>query len=331
MNKKIVRLLEQKNIADCIQQWGSAISIALLDPTCNIFTTPIHNGIIGYRSISKYVIVFGDPVCPQEAIGGLTSEFHIFCSQNNKKIVYVATSEKFKQWMLQTHCNSSIEWGVHVTLNPKINVLEKTGRRASTLRNKFNQAARNGMVFKEYHNPDLKIEEEMQKVHTAWLRNRKGAQIYLYPVDLFNDRHCKRWFYTKYNNEIVGVLMLNRIDAHNGWALNILMIKPNAPAITSEFLILSVLELLRKENCAHFSIGVVPLNQLEEIEGLGSVSQWFARAIYKIAKKLFNLEDRHRYWRKFSPSTQRTFVLLSHPTIKFSEIIGIINALNAKI
>lgn len=331
MEKNIACSDKDKNIAEYIRQWGNAISLALLDPACNFFTIPTHEGVIGYKCISHYVIVFGDPVCPPESLEALMMAFHYFCVNNKKKIIYIATTEKFTQFALKNYCHISIEIGVNLSLNPIDDVISKTGRTASGLRNKINQSKRFGIEIREYKNFDAEIEQEMHKVHALWLQHRKGVQIYLYPVDFFTDRPNKRWFYALHNKEIVGILMLNRIDSHAGWALNILMIKPDAPSTVSEYILLSVFETLRLENCKHFSVGAIPADTLGNIEGCGVISKWFARRLYILAKKFFNLENRFRYWKKFNPYTQRAFVMLSHSTIKISDIWSIIHALHGKI
>ena len=76
---------ENKTVAQQISRWGNAASIALLDPSCNIFSVPHLEGIIGYRIASQYAIVFGDPVCEQKVIKDLLSSFHEHCALHKKK------------------------------------------------------------------------------------------------------------------------------------------------------------------------------------------------------------------------------------------------------
>jgi len=317
--------------ADYVCRWGNSASIALLDPSCKFFSVLSVKGVIGYRMATKYAVVLGDPVCPGENLEILMQKFHAFCTQQDKKILYLAVSEQFMKWSLNRYCNSAIECGVEIILNPQIDATNKKGKKASLLRNKYNQSIRDGINVKEYCGYDEQMEASLQNIREVWLKNRKGPQIYLLSVNMFEDRIHKRWFYAEHNGELIAVLMLNRIDAFHGWVLNILMVIPNAPTVTSEFIMLSTLSILRNECCSFFSIGTVPASQLGAIEGLGCFSQWLARTLFKIAKKIFRLEDRQRYWKKFYPQTKSTFVLFNTSSIRFSELLDIVRALSGKI
>lgn len=323
-------LLENYNVAEYVHRWGNAASIALLDPSCSIFTTDLVDGVIGYRFASQYAVVFGDPVCPVDSRDNLMKEFNTFCSQQGKSVIYIATSEPFMQWSMNRYCGSAIECGNEIILDPCSDPTKRTGKKASLLRNKYNQSIREGIHVQEYCGYDEQLEEVMQQVRDCWLQNRKGPQLYLLQINMFTDREHKRWFYAKHEDRVVGVVMLNRIDAYNGWVLNILMVMPDAPTTTSEFLILSTLAILREEECPFFSIGMVPREQLGRIEGLSTFSQWLARHTFTVAKRIFRLDDRERYWKKFHPSRQPTFVLFSKSHITIAEVIGICRALNAR-
>lgn len=328
--EKNIYLYEGSHTADYVCRWGNSASIALLDPSCKFFSVRSLEGVIGYRVATKYVVVLGDPVCPDENLEKLMQKFNAFCTQQDKKILYIATSEQFMKWALNRYCNSAIECGVEIILNPQIDLANKKGKKASLLRNKYNQSIRDGIQVKEYCGYDEHLEEEIQNIREVWLKNRRGPQIYLLQVNMFVDRIHKRWFYAKHNGRLIAVLMLNRIDAFQGWVLNILMVVPDAPTVTSEFIILSTLSILRSEGCSFFSVGTVPASQLGKIEGLGCFSQWLARKLFKIAKKIFKLEDRQRYWKKFYPESRSTYVLFNTSSIRFSEILDIVRALSAK-
>ena len=142
---------ENKTVAQQVSRWGNAASIALLDPSCNIFSVPHLEGIIGYRIASQYAIVFGDPVCEQKVIKELPIHFMNIVQQDKKKIIYIRTSsEQFAQLSLNNFCKAAIEFGSEVILNPMLDPMQKTGKKASLLRNKYNQAMRDGIIVEEY-------------------------------------------------------------------------------------------------------------------------------------------------------------------------------------
>lgn len=317
-------------LADYIQRHGNATSIALFDPVFKIFKTPSVEGIIGYRDESQCAVVFGDPICDPKDMPTLTHAFHDYCQEHNKSIIYSLTSQSFKDWALKEKlCHLSIEVGNEIILSPFDDPRLKTGHDPRLLRNKWNQAQRNHIIFKEYVGSDPALEKHMNEVAHAWGDNRNGPQLYFGYIDLFAHRTNKRWFYTEQNGEILTVLMLNRIDIHQGWVINLLLRKPQAPTYLSEVTLLGALDILRNEQCNFLSVGPMPGLQLGSMEGFGTFTQLLARNTYKIAKKIFKLEERQRFWKKFEPHKAPMFVLFSNPRVKLRELKGIMKAFNA--
>jgi len=303
--------MQQLTTAQAVERWGNSTSLGILDPNCSIFTLPEVDGIIGYRIHRSSAVVFGDPVCPPENIPVLVHAFQDFCKQHKKSIIYIATSSKFTDWALQNNYPIALSIGNEIILNPTQNALVGSTHRARALRNKYNHSVRIGVTVHEYdgHNPAK--EDMLNAVAQAWLKNRVGPQIGLAHVSLFSDREHKRWFYAELDTVIIGVLMLNRINASAGWTVNMLMLQPHAPYGTSEHIIVHVLTLLGQEGCAFFSAGTTTSTSITHIHGLGSISRWLVQKGFKLAQKIFRLSDRQKYWEKFQPQAEPAFVIFS--------------------
>jgi len=317
--------------ADYVQQWGHPTSVGIFDSECQIFSVPEMDGIIGYRWQAKNAVVLGDPICPPATLLSLVTAFTSYCNAHNKKIIYVGTSDHFAQWALH-HCmySCSIEIGSEIIINPMQNPLAGTGKNASRLRNKHSLALRDGLEVKEYIEYDCALEQSMEKVATLWQQNRKGPQIYLTQLSILSDRANKRYFYAEQQGDMIGVLILNRIDAYQGWFINILMLVPNAHNSTSEFIILKALESLRAQECNHLSIGVNAGNELGQIQGFNSFFSWVARKAYYCINRVFQLDNCERYWNKFSPVKKPSFLLFSQSRLGLQDITDILYALNVK-
>ncbi len=320
---------ENHSVADYVQKWGHFTSVALLDPSCHIFHCPEANGIIGYKVKAGCAIVFGDPVCAQMNVEQLINRFHDYCYRSVKNIVHVSASQQFVTWGLQHKYRTAISIGNEIILDPSFDPKERKGFDASNLRNKCNQAKRLNIIIKEHLTDDPHIERDIENVARSWLQGRKGLQIYLLQIDLFAHRSNKRWFYAQQNDEIIGVLMLNKLDSYQGWYLNMLMTTQTAPPITSEVLVLSALDALRLERCNFVTIGTLASSALETVIGLSHAATWFAKNTFKLITTLFKLHSRQWYWKKFQPQTAPSFLLGSNQGIGIREIVGIMGSLNA--
>lgn len=320
----------ETHIADCVSRWGGSASVALFDPSCQIFSTPNHDGIIGYRSESACAVVYGDPVCSWDSMSGLVKAFHDHCDNLNLRIVYVTASERFANWAMKDSCGALVQFCEELILNPQSShALE--GAPGRKLRNKVNRSVNAGIRVHEYVEDDIKIETEIEKASFAWLKARQGPQIYLANVHLFSMRAGKRWLYARLGDNIVGVLLLNQLNARGGWLINLLMATPEAPPGTSELLVIEALKLLKNEGCQFLTLGVVPASQIGKIIGIGALSTWSMRRTFKAIKWIFSLDARSKYWKKFQPKNEPSYLVFRHPHVGFREIVGVMRAMHVSV
>lgn len=316
-------------VAEYIREWGGSASIALLDPACEHFVIPNCKGMIGYRTESNCAVVLGDPVCAPSHKADLVHSFHDYCKENGKNIIYTTTSERFAYWAMQNGCSALVQVGDELISNPQHDPLE--GSSGRKLRNKISHCIHAGITVEEYTTEDKELEAAIMQVGDSWRKGRQGPQIYLAGVNLFAHRSGKRWFYARQGKRVVGVLLLNQLKARKGWLLNLLLATPDAPHGTTELLVVSALEVLRREKCHYISFGTTPADQIGEIIGLGTLSSWIARIAFVVAKTVFRLDARKKYWKKFHPQSERSYLLFSQPQIGLREIKSMMSALNVSL
>lgn len=322
-------MCDQDLLVKYIEKWGVPASIALLDPKVKIFKDPDIDGIIGYKIESNCAIVFGEPICNPKDLLTLTNAFHEYFAKKTN-IIYTAVSQKFLDWFRLNHDGASIQFGNEIILDPSKDIKLEHGKEASLLRNKYRQSIRDNIFIKEYIGYNKKIEAGINLVKQNWLKNKKGPQIYLLEIDLFSYRQNKRWFYAEHNGEIIGAVLLNKLDKYKGWVLNLIIKNNNSHNCTSEFLIMELLNQLNKEDCHFLSIGPLPNTELSKIEGFGFLITFFTKLIYNLLKKIFKLTDRQRYWKKFYPIKKPSFLVFHKPKIGVREILAITKAFNVE-
>lgn len=316
----------REKIADLIKRLGHPPAIINLDPQYQIFTIPSVDGFIGYRLESKCAVVTGDPVCADSDIPELTIAFHEYCKEKGWGVIYLVASEQFRKWAMGKVCHASIHFGDEYVIDPANDPAK--GRKGEKLRWKVHKAVEEEVVVHEYTGNDIDLEADIELTGRNWLRGRKGPQIYLAHLDIFDTRTGKRWFYAKKGDRIVGLVILNRVDKHRGWVLNMLMALNDAPVGTSELLMMSVVERLREEGCHFFALGAGPGKTLGDISGLSTVSALIARGCYKIAHRLFRLHTHNHFLKKFLPAFLPSYLMFSRSKIGINEIIALKKSTN---
>lgn len=321
----------KNSVVELVRRWGGSASDAVLDPANHIFSIPAVDGLIGYRKDPGCAVVFGDPVCSPDNLTPLVSAFHQFCKSKGWGIIYLTASEQFAHWSASQMGGAIIEFGTELFINPQCDPRKLTGVNASLVRRKVKHALREHVSINEYTGQDIKLEKAIEQVGIDWLSTRRGPQIYTSRIRLFDDRIGKRWFYAQKGDQIVGIVVLNQIQAYEGWLINRLMVTPQAPNGTPELLIVSALEKIASEGCCFATFGSVTAEQLGKIEGIGAFSSWIARHSFKIAKKIFHLEGHNKFWEKFHPQSRPSYLLFDQSKVGLKEIVSLKRALNVSL
>lgn len=285
-------------VVKLVRKWGDLNTDAVLDPHCSLFFIPSIDGFIGYRIELNCAVVFGEPVCSHDDKVQLIKAFRSFCEEKHLNIVYIIISKDFADIALEQHKGVLIQFGNKLVLNPHDNPSKKTGSQAVLLRKKVKHALKAGITVTEYKNEDLAFEKEIENIGNSWLQSRKGPQVFIAHLNIFQDKEGKRWFYASKNNRVMGFLVLNAIQEGSGWLLNNVILASDAPSGTSELLINSVFETLQENNCSRIIIGPVIGKGIKAI-GLRPFSIWFLKMIFQGMKRIFRLEGQKVFWENF--------------------------------
>lgn len=312
-----------------VRKWADTNTDAILEPKTEIFSVPSLEGFIGYRIEGKNAIVYGDPVCTPSAKGTLASLFQEYCAKQGLGVVYTIVTEPFALWGAKELNGSSIEFGKRFILDPLNHSFHQTGTKASLARRKMRHALKEGAAALEYTGNDQALEKMMEQAATDWKKARRGLQVHFSNFHLFEYRLGKRWFYAKFKDKIVGILVLNELQAHAGWLLNHVIMTKEAPAGTTELLVITALQTLEKENCRYVLAGPIPASHLGNMEGLNLFSKLFVKTVYKSAKILLNLDRHQSFWEKFQPKEEPSYLLFPRKNLNYSSIYSLLKAYNA--
>jgi lysylphosphatidylglycerol synthetase-like protein (DUF2156 family) len=321
--------IDKEKVRSWVQQYGGSASICYLDCNCSFFVKEGIEGAVGYRVVARCAVVMGDPLCKEEDKLALSLFFKDEMKKRSLPVIYITASESFTKMSQGKTCASCIEVVDELICNPQKD--PKVGTKGKRLRGKVNQARRLGVTAHEYTTLSPSLEKEMEDVALQWLSKRSGPQIFLTTVELFSIREGKRWVYAKQQGKIVGVALLHEMKAYGGWLLQFLLTTPEAPCGTSELLIDSSLHLLCKEGSAALSFGSAQKKQIGLILGLSKTSMLLTKLIYGAAQKIFPLNERRRFWMKFSPNRVPAFLLFEKNRLSIREIRAILKSVNAKI
>ncbi len=322
---------DRHSLLEILRQWGGVASDAVLDPICKIFRVVHINGFIGYRLDSSCAVVYGNPISAPEDTIALALAFESYCKKQGWSTVYVCATGWFADWAIKNICGALVECGYELFIDPQCDPRSFSGTHGSLVRRKVRHAQKSGVTVQEYVSDNPFLEQAMEGVGNRWLQGRKGPQVHISNVHLFDDRFGKRWFYAKQGENVVGLLVLNQLQSQQGWLLNHLMFIPEAAHGTAELLVIAALETLAKEGCHFVSFGYVTSDKLGNIMGLGKFSVCLVQMTFTVMKAIFHLEGHFKFWEKFHPKSESSYILFQNSNIRLNQILSLMRALNVHI
>lgn len=320
--------MEREKLVEYVRNWATTNTDAILNPACKTFITPEVEGFIGYCVASGHAVVFGEPLCAKKDKPLLANAFQAYCDSQKLGVVYVIVSEDFARSVMNPSGSVLVNFGDQLQISPIIDPCTLTGPVAVRLRNKVRMAIKHGVTVTEYLSQDPKQEEQIEQIPKKWLSHRHGPQIYMGNISLFNNREGKRWFYAKQNGQLVGVLILSQLKEENGWLLNNSLVTPDASNGTSELLVESALNALKSENCNKVIYGPVAQRELGKIEGLGKISTYLLRLVYRVIRRVIHLDTHIGFWGKFFHQNEPSYVLFNEKRIGPRAVMSILKAFN---
>ncbi len=321
---------ERTRTVELVRRFGGIATDAVLDPVTYVFRKEGIEGFVGYRITKKALVVFGDPICALKDQVSLAEAFYEFAAKYKKEVIYVMASHLFAHGAVKKIGGSLVELAREMIFDPACDPKQESGTLGSLVRRKVKKAEAAGVKIKEYTERTVELDRAIEEVGTLWLQGRKGPQVHISNIYLFENCLGKRWFYAEEGDTIVGIVLLNELKEHKGYLINHLMVTPEAPNGTSEYLITAVLEVLAKEGCRFATVGAVPNAELGEIVGLNRFCRWCAHNGLRLIRKIAPIEGLYTFWKKFHPQSQPGYIVFSRNKIGLIEVVSLKNAFAAR-
>jgi lysylphosphatidylglycerol synthetase-like protein (DUF2156 family) len=315
-----------------VRTYGNAVSTALFDPACARFTTRGVDGAIAYKMGWGCAVAIGDPICSPDDHITLARAFQSAAGKRGLATVFAVTSEPFAQTMA-SYGAAAVGFGKELILDPERD--PSKGSKGRELRKKLIYAQKAGLRAGEYDRANFAngmVERELEQLARAWLDNRRGPQIFLTGVRLFEAPDVTRYFHVRDGDRYVGLLTTLRLDSRDGYLLNHILTTPDAPDGTSELLIAHTLSTLGREGCRFATFGPAPECEIGGVMNLPAWSERIARKVFAECSEAFHLDARTRYRRKFQVAREEpSYLVFDPPRIGPKQIGGVLRAFNVSL
>jgi phosphatidylglycerol lysyltransferase len=274
------------------------------------------DGAIVYGEFGRVWLAAGDPLARPEDVATLVKGFMMGATKAKRVAAFVPATEYFARQVVELGL-SAIKIGAAPyfdlkTWNPRGNCAKK-------LRAGVNQAARAGVTIEYIEAFDEEFKRETAELCLEWLKARPAATTFgwLLALDPFLHAERKKLFVARdARNRMVGLLAVSPIPARNGWYLEDVLRKFDAPPGTADILVVQALQRLRDDGATLATLGTAPLAK-EGHDGISThdhpVIEPTLLAVSRHFSAFYNFEGLRRFKGKFVPSWwESEYVLVQH-------------------
>jgi lysylphosphatidylglycerol synthetase-like protein (DUF2156 family) len=320
-----------RTIGELVVRYGGPVASGLLDPRYRPFSSSEVEGVVGYQESWGCAVALGDPVCGARDLARLTARFREHCAGGGRHTLFAAGSAQLAA-IVCGWGGAAVEFGETLIFDPQLD--PQAGPRGRELRKKVQRARRDGARVQEHRQREsLSVEQALDELAERWLAARHGLQMYLSRVRLFDPAVVgRRWFYARAGGRVVGVLTLLRLEARGGYLIEHLLAAPDAPVGTAELLVTECFALLGAEACRFATFGPAPAAQLGRVRNLGRASERFARYVFETLSRVFHLDGRSQFQRKFRvTAVEPAYLVFDPPSVGIWHALGVMRAFNVSV
>lgn len=289
------------------------------------FSDTVAGGVVAYVVIAGVAVVAGDPLCAEDEIRDLCSEFLDFCQENGWRCAFQAVTLRTLE-QLQYIGFGFMKIGEEPLF--RLNDFSLGGGKFRDLRRDIRRAQSDGMTVIEYSpspkskERDPAIEAEMKALSEEWAKQKGSGEFgFLVGTPSLDDPGERKYFVAALNGHVEAFCVCTPIFARNGVYFDLLRRKEKPVRGTVELLIVESFRLLKEQGYELASLGTAPLSG-EHAED--PVQGWFIELAMDIAFHrlgyFYSFKPIYRFKEQFGPDSWEPRYLAYHPA-RFNPVV----------
>ncbi|KAK2616753.1 hypothetical protein QQS21_000365 [Conoideocrella luteorostrata] len=312
LSDTIVVSEEEQILDDSYDQFSRTFHMVLLDPNYDIFTSPKRLGSIIYKIAQRTLIVVGDPLCSNDNLQAILEELRQFRRARRLKLAFMGVSESFLDFATKKGW-SSFKFGCERVINPLNNEVlnKKSGKRMLGQNRQLLDPKRGGLKIGIYvpsaTGINRQLERSLEQLYTNWCgtkhdRGMRNTQAFITAYDIFSQRTKTAFLYTTdAHGDICGMAMLRQLGVEAGFHVDPCIASADAPKGTTDLLMVTAMQILRRAEISYLSLGVEPCMALKEESKQLGMSDRLANAAYRKVTNYDKVVGKKTYNDKFHP------------------------------
>ncbi|MDE3120793.1 MAG: bifunctional lysylphosphatidylglycerol flippase/synthetase MprF [Paracoccaceae bacterium] len=286
-------------VRDIVARQDQPLANLALTGDKTFFFSETGDAFIMYAVQGKSWIAYSDPVGPKAAVRDLAWAFFDAAFAAGCRPVFYEVSDAYLPiWVEMGMTVNKI--GEEATVH--LPAFSLAGQKYKAMRAAYNKLEREGISFElaaPPHSPELLA--RLKDISDAWLASRRGREK-RFSVGRFSPDYLQgfRIALIKREGRVVAFANLLETETKAGATIDLMRFGPDAPANVMQFLFIALMEQLRDEGFAQFSLGMAPLAGLEVKYGARLWNR-FGSILFKYGRSFYNFAGLRAFKQKFGP------------------------------
>lgn len=327
----IVTALDKEKVRKLLHQFGeNPISYISIEDDKKFYFGKNVEGVIAYASTAGVAVCAGDPICSEESLPLLLTEFITYCKENDLDICFCQTLEKHISLYTQFGFGHT-KYGEEAMFD--LETYNLSGGKAAKIRNAINHATDLGITVSEYkplEGRDQLIEEQINEISEEWLGNKKSSELSFMIGTVSLDNPMDRRYFAAYDNEkkMAGFIVFSPFAGGKGYLADITRRKNNAVIGVMEKITIEAFNKMKSEGVKYGTLGLAPLaNTADDGGAAGRLFEF----VYEKLNSFYGFKGLYHYKKKYGPTAWENRYIVYYPRLFTPKIAySIIKAQNPK-
>ncbi|MEK1904354.1 MAG: bifunctional lysylphosphatidylglycerol flippase/synthetase MprF, partial [Pseudomonas sp.] len=296
------------------RQRANAITLASEQPDGGMALTgdkallfhPAGDAFLMFALQGRSLVALFDPIGPVAQRAELIWQFRDLCDRHHARPVFYQVRAENLPFYMDIGL-TAVKLGEEARVNLLRFDLEDKNKVMKDLRYTLSRGQRDGLAL-HIHEPGAAPLELLRPISDAWMLGKqvreKGFSLGRFDADYL--RHF-RIAIIEFEGRPVAFANLLETNGRKVASLDLMRMHPDAPKLTMEFLMLSLLLHFKAQGYERFSLGMVPLAGLQPRRG-APLTQRLGALVFQRGEQFYNFQGLRRFKDKFQPDWEPRYM-----------------------
>ncbi|HUR96519.1 MAG TPA: DUF2156 domain-containing protein [Pyrinomonadaceae bacterium] len=284
--------------------------------------------VVGYATAGGVRVVAGAPVCAEEALPAVTSEFENDSASAGTGVCYFGAEARLESVLRNDPDHAHVLLGAQPVWHPT--EWEDVVARHSSIRAQINRARNKGLVVAEWPLEKAHDSAKLRACLHAWLASKGLPPLhFVIEPETLTRLENRRVFVAERDGQVEAFLVLSPIPERAGWLTEQFPHRPGAPNGTVESMMDAAFRALAESNCEYITLGLSPLSKRAKIQPFDNPLwlKFLLAWMRKHGQRFYNFDGLDRFKSKLMPAYwEPVFAISNEPQFSGRTLYAIASA-----